>query len=265
MLPQLIPYFPENINTFVDLFSGGANVGINVKAERICCNDINQVVIDWCNECLNRSSEDLLTELEQIIHKYDLSKTNEEGFKRIRTDYNLGNKTPMMFYAMLTHAFNYQIRFNQKGEYNMPFGRDRSSFNPSLKKKFIEFVDHLKTINITFTNFDYIDLKTHKLKENDFVYADPPYLITTAAYNEQDGWNEKREKELLYVLDYLNLHKVKFALSNVLESKGKTNDILIEWSKKYNVHRLNFNYANSSYHTKDRNKNSTVEVLITNY
>lgn len=35
LLPQIMPLFPENISTFVDLFSGGANVGINVEASTI--------------------------------------------------------------------------------------------------------------------------------------------------------------------------------------------------------------------------------------
>ena len=35
LLPQILPLFPDNINTFVDLFGGGFNVGINVKANKI--------------------------------------------------------------------------------------------------------------------------------------------------------------------------------------------------------------------------------------
>ena len=39
LLPQIIPLFPREINTFVDLFVGGANVAINVNAKNIVCND----------------------------------------------------------------------------------------------------------------------------------------------------------------------------------------------------------------------------------
>lgn len=49
--------------------------------------------------------------------------------------------------------------------------------------------------------------------------------------NEKDGWNQECEDDLLNLLDELNTKKIKFALSNVLYSKGKTNDLLIEWSK----------------------------------
>ena len=46
LLPQLTEYFPKNINTFVDLFSGGFNVGINVDSKKTICNDINSFIID---------------------------------------------------------------------------------------------------------------------------------------------------------------------------------------------------------------------------
>ena len=265
LLPQILPYFPDNINTFVDLFGGGFNVGINIEAKQIICNDLETVVIDLFKELKSLSSEEALKILKDTIEKYGLSKTNEEGFKKIREDYNKGNRSWNMFYAMLTHAFNYQIRFNKQGEYNMPFGRNRSSFNPNLEKKFIKFIDKLGEINVIFFNSDFNKIKIDMLGKDDFVYCDPPYLVTCASYNEQDGWNETKERELLELLDNLNARGIKFALSNVLENKGKTNEILKVWAEKYNVHYLNYSYGNCNYHAKDKSENSTVEVLITNY
>ena len=265
LLPQILPYFPNDINTFIDLFAGGCNVGINIKANNIICNDSNKVVIDLMHNWNRLNSEQALKILEQTINKYNLSKTNEEGFKNIRQDYNDGNKSWNIFYAMLTNAFNYQIRFSKQGNYNMPFGRNRSSFNPTLKKNFIKYIDKLNNINISFTNEDFRDLKIDNLNNNDFVYCDPPYLISCASYNEQDGWNKDCEKDLLILLDSLNNKGIKFALSNVLENKGKSNDILKDWCKKYNTIHLNNTYGNCNYHAKDKSSNTTDEVLIINY
>ena len=265
LLPQILPYFPNDINTFIDLFAGGCNVGINIKAKNIICNDSNKVVIDLMNNWNRLNSEQALKILEQTINKYNLSKTNEEGFKNIRQDYNDGNKSWNIFYAMLTNAFNYQIRFSKQGNYNMPFGRNRSSFNPTLKKNFIKYIDKLNNINISFTNEDFRDVKMDNLNNNDFVYCDPPYLISCASYNEQDGWNKDCEKDLLNLLDSLNNKGIKFALSNVLENKGKSNDILKDWCKKYNTIHLNNTYGNCNYHAKDKSNNGTDEVLIINY
>ena len=204
LLPQILPYFPKDINTFIDLFTGGCNVGINVNAKKIICNDLEPAVIDLFTNWKALSSEEALLKLKETISKYSLSKENEEGFKSIRQDYNDGNKSWDMFYAMLTHAFNYQIRFSKAGNYNMPFGRNRSSFNPNLEKNFIKFIDRLNELDINFLNCDFRKLNTSQLGGDDFVYCDPPYLVTCASYNESDGWNETLENDLLKLLDDLN-------------------------------------------------------------
>lgn len=265
LLPQILPLFPDNINTFYDMFCGGCNVGVNIKANKIVCNDKEQVVINLMNNWKQINSNQALKLLEETIDKYKLSKTNEEGFKNIRNDYNNGEQSWYMFYAMLTNAFNYQIRFNKNGEYNMPFGRNRSYFNPTLKSRFVKFIDRLNNINIEFLNKDFRYLEPKELNDKDFVYFDPPYLVTCAAYNEKDGWNQQNDIDLMNLCDRLNDNNVKFAISNVFENKGKSNDMLKEWSNKYNVYHLNNTYANCNYHTKDKSKNNTDEVLITNY
>lgn len=265
LLNQIIPLLPSEINTFVDLFAGGGNVGINVEANEIICNDIEKEVINLFNSWSNLTSEEALKTLQKTIEKYELSKTNEEGFKAIRKDWNEGDKSWNMFYAMLTHAFNYQIRFNKNGDYNMPFGRNRSSFNPTLQKNFIAFIDEIHKKEISFTSDSFEQFDFDSLTEDDLVYCDPPYLITCASYNEQDGWNETKEKQLLELLDSLNERGIRFALSNVLENKGKSNDILKEWSKKYTVYHLNNTYGNCNYQAKDKSTNTTDEVLIVNY
>ena len=265
LLPQILSLFPDNINTFYDMFCGGCNVGVNIKANKIVCNDKEQVVINLMNDWKQINSNQALRLLEETIDKYKLSKTNEEGFKNIRNDYNRGEQSWHMFYAMLTNAFNYQIRFNKNGEYNMPFGRNRSYFNPTLKSRFVKFIDRLNNINIEFLNKDFRYLEPKELNDKDFVYFDPPYLVTCATYNEKDGWNQQNDIDLMDLCDKLNENNIKFAMSNVLENKGKINELLKEWSNKYNVYHLDKTYGNCNYHTKDKSKNSTDEVLITNY
>ena len=115
---------------------------------------------------------------------------------------------------------------------------------------------------------DFREFNITQLNTSDFVYVDPPYLITCATYNENGGWSETDEKDLLAFLDNLDKRNIRFALSNVLRSKGKENRILIEWlnknTDKYQVKNLNYSYSNSNYHTKDKTSNSE-EVLIINY
>jgi len=58
---------------------------------------------------------------------------------------------------------------------------------------------------------------------------------------------------------------VQIIKTNVLESKGNSNDILKEWSQKYNIHNLNVKYGNANYQRKEKDDSTTKEVLITNY
>lgn len=171
-----------------------------------------------------------------------------------------------MFYVIIVYAFNNQIRFNSNGEFNLPVGK--RDFNKKMEQKLIDFIDKIQEQNCIFTCRDFREFDTSKLTSKDFVYVDPPYLITCATYNEQGGWNESTEKDLLAFLDELNNKHIRFALSNVLRSKGKENKILIEWLEKkadnYTVIPLNYSYSNSNYQTKDKTSASE-EVLIINY
>jgi DNA adenine methylase len=199
-----------------------------------------------------------------------LSKTNEDGYKELRKLYNK-ERNPLDLFVLVAFSFNHQIRFNNSHEFNNPFGRERSSFNPKMKSNLYTFLKVLQNKSSEFVcfNFDKFDFSVYT--NEDFVYCDPPYLITTGTYNDGKrgftGWNDNEEIKLLNILSQLNDKNIKFGLSNVLTHKGKQNDILVEWVECNNfyVTHLNKNYSNSNYHTSDRNSQNTDEVLITNY
>lgn len=264
LLPQLLELFPKQVNTFVDLFAGGGNVSVNVKAEKVVFNDLMWQVPEMLQEFKKIGVEESLRKIDGYISSYDLSKENKEGYLALRELYNKGKSDPLMLYTLICYSFNNQIRFNNKGAYNMPFGKDRSSFNPTLREKFIIFVQRLQSMEIQFSSKDFRELDLDTLGEKDFVYCDPPYLITVASYNENGGWGEQAERDLLAKLDTLDKAGVKFGLSNVFESKGKENIILKEWAKGYIVHYLDHTYSNCSYHKKDK-QSKDIEVFITNY
>ena len=265
LLPQLLELFPKQVNTFVDLFAGGGgNVSVNVKAEKVVFNDLMWQVPEMLQEFKKIGVEESLRKIDGYISSYDLSKENKEGYLALRELYNKGKSDPLMLCTLICYSFNNRIRFNNKGAYNMPFGKDRSSFNPTLREKFITFVQRLQSMEIQFSSKDFRELDLDTLGENDFVYCDPPYLITVASYNENGGWGEQAERDLLAKLDTLDKAGVKFGLSNVFESKGKENIILKEWAKGYKVHYLDHTYSNCSYHKKDK-QSKDIEVFITNY
>lgn len=288
LLPQILPLFPKNIDIFVDLFCGGANVGVNVKSNRTILNDTDDNLTYLFNTFKNLGS-DCLPLLDEIIEKYGLSQSakhgyeyygcdsgtglapyNKDKFLKLREDFNNspdpGYHHYAMLYVLIIYSFNNQIRFNRQGQFNLPVGK--RDFNVKMKDKLNKFITRLASKRYEFSNYDFRDFDMSQLNSDDFVYADPPYLITCATYNEQGGWNEQDERDLLKFLDKLHLNNIKFALSNVLQNKGKENSILIDWvkknSNKYRVINLNFDYNNSNYQVKDKNS-VTEEVLIINY
>ncbi|MCM1307799.1 MAG: DNA adenine methylase [Butyrivibrio sp.] len=289
LLPQILPHFPKEIDVFVDLFCGGCNVGINVEANTVIYNDLNEHLLCLYNTFKNLDKEVTFEWIYQIIDKYELSLVskngygyygcesskglgdyNRERFLKLRDDFNAIQNEDYHYYVMLyviiVYAFNNQIRFNSKGEFNLPVGK--RDFNKKMADKLSAFIDRIQTQNCIFTCKDFREFDISQLSSNDFVYVDPPYLITCATYNEQGGWNEDSELDLLVFLDKLSEKNIRFAFSNVLRSKGKENHVLIEWldkySDKYCTIPLNFSYSNSNYHTKDKVSISE-EVLVVNY
>ena len=269
LLPQLLELFPKDINTFVDLFGGGGNVAVNVKAKHIIYNDIMWQVPDMLAEFKSLGAIECLRRIDEYIDRYNLTQDNKEGFLRLRKLYNSTNvPDPVMLYTLICYSFNCQLRFNNKLEFNSSFGKDRSSFNPALREKFIAFVNRLQEIDIRFLAKDFKQVDVKGLGKGDFIYCDPPYSVTCATYNDGkrgfNGWTADDDNKLFEMLDTVDRAGVKFALSNMLESKGKENTILKEWAKKYGVNYLDHTYSNCSYHKKDK-ESKDVEVLITNY
>ncbi|MCI8364621.1 MAG: DNA adenine methylase [Eubacterium sp.] len=288
LLPQILPLFPEQIGTFVDLFCGGCNVGINVAARAHIYNDSCTPLINLYSVMQRLDSREFINRLENVIQNYGLSDVKTNGYKFYGCNSSDGlsayNREPYMnlrqdvnhaevqdddyyikLYTLIIYAFNNQIRFNRKGDFNLPPGK--RDFNQNMYDKLSVFLNLLHTQKAVFTNLNFKDMDLDRLKSGDFVYVDPPYLITCAAYNEKRGWTEQDEYDLLNLLDTLSRRNIRFGLSNVIESKGRRNDILEKWVKERPDYRqidLDYTYHNANYQRKNR-KSVTREVLIVNY
>lgn len=267
IMSQIQKWFPKNINTMVDLFCGGCDVSINTKANRVIANDINCYVIQIFQEFKRYGKVGTLAYIDETISKWKLTKHNKEAYLNFRSYYN-HTRNPLDLYVLMCFSFNYQFRFNEAHEYNNPFGANRSSFNDAMRKNMIKMFDHLHHIEFQAQEFQSFDLT--RLQKGDFLYADPPYILTCGSYNDGKrgfrGWSEVDELKLLQMLDQLNERGIQFALSNVSEHKGIKHNILLNWKKvnQYHLHTIDFNYNNCNYQTKNK-ANVTKEILITNY
>lgn len=287
LLPQILPLFPKDIDKAVDLFCGGCNVGINLNCNKVLFNDYNSYLMGLLDTFRKMSKEEIFEWIYATIKKYGLSLVSENGYSyyncnssegvgnynkrgyaKLRDDFNKreirDDEYYLMLYLLIVYSFNNQIRFNKKGEFNLPVGK--RDFNSKMQSKLGAFIDRVKNGDYIFKSEDFRNISIDDYSPKSFFYADPPYLITCATYNEQSGWTANDEIDLLNYLERLDKKGIRFALSNVLESKGKKNEILIEWIKKHGqlkVIPLNYDYANSNYHTKK--DGVTKEVLVINY
>ncbi|MDR3256766.1 MAG: Dam family site-specific DNA-(adenine-N6)-methyltransferase [Endomicrobium sp.] len=283
LLPQITKLFPKEIDTFYDVFSGGANVGINANANKVICIEKNLYVVRLLKLIQETNFEDMHQRIIDIIDKFGLSRSyikgygfykvnssdglgqfNKEAFLRVRDEFNKDKTKIDLLLTLILYSFNNQIRFNSNGDFNLPVGK--RDYNGNSRKNIAAFNQLSNEKKIIFKSCDFREILGLDIAQNDFVYLDPPYLLGLASYNELNGWNEKDEIELYLVLSKLNKKNVRFALSNVLEHKGATNKIMQKWadSENFKVNRLNYNYKNSNYHSTAKS-NNTVEVLITNY
>jgi len=283
LFPEISKYFPQTIDRFIEPFTGGGSVFMNVTANEYLLNDIDTNVINIHKYLISyaENQTSLFNQINEKIEKYKLShsyikdivpqalkkewkktyyaKFNKEGFNKLKKDYNQSkNKNVLDLYLLLIYGFNRMLRFNSKGEFNLPVGN--VDFNRNVYDALTNYFAIVRNRKLNFSNLDFVDFfKQIKFIENDFVYIDPPYLITFSEYNKL--WNNETEKKLLDLIDYLDELKVNFAISNVTRYKGKVNELFLKWSEKYNVQNIKSNYI--SYH--DNTIKEFNEVLVTNY
>jgi len=263
LLNQLLPLLPET-NNFVDLFGGSFTLGINKDSDNLYYNEYDPKLFKLIKYLCEVDEEKFLLEVEDVIEKFSLNKYDKDSFNKFRSYYNEGRQSELYLFVLLCFSYNHQIRFNSSGKFNTPHGTGTTHFSSKMKENFISFNRGAKEKNIIFSNKDFANVDIGDFPEDSIFYCDPPYLISLATYNENGVWNPTREKQLLQFLDDVSSDCKRFALSNVVEHKGKQNKILLDWidQRGYHCHSIEKKYKSQKTH---KNKNTTREVLVTNY
>ena len=283
LVPQLKALFPKYIDNYYEPFCGGGSSFINTSANKFFLNDIDQNIIrihKFLGKYADNSSE-FFDQIFEIIERYGLScsykgifvpeeiklkykKTyyahfNKENYLKMRKDFNKDKDNDFLLYLLLVYGFNHMIRFNLSGNFNLPVGN--VDFNENVFNSLRWYFSFRRFNNCNFYSEDYQDfLNSKQFGKNDFIYFDPPYLISNSEYNKL--WDKKKEVELYSYLDRLNEMGVKWGITNLLHHKGETNDILLSWMKKYYSFDIKSNYISFNDNTVKKNSK---EVYVTNY
>jgi DNA adenine methylase len=285
LMPQLKELFPKNINNYYDVFCGGGSASINTNAEKIIMNDVDEKIIELHKFLQTQSSdiEHFIEHMYELIRQYGLSlsesgknedieklkkefnktyfaKYNKQSYLKLRTDYNEEQKNTELLYLLLIYGFNHMIRFNAQGKFNLPVGNVDWNKNVSTALRNYAYWYNSNDVEMStgldFENF----VNSLELTTGDFLYFDPPYLITFSDYNKL--WGESEERRLYDLLDELDSRGIKWGLSNMYSHKGKTNEILFEWGKRYDEYEIQSNYISRFDNTI---KKDSKEIYITNF
>ena len=270
IIQDLIANFPKNnVVNFVEPFAGSGIVSISYNcAKKYWLNDKDKNLSKILEYLLNTNPEIIIEEIEKIIKQYKLPISNIANYSKqynaLKKEYNKCKRIDMLF-VLILYGFNQQIRYNSKGEFNIPAGK--FYWNEYHKKKILDFILKRKNKDVRTECLDFEEflnsIEKYLNKDNTFIYFDPPYLLSNATYNNL--WKEEDEKRLINYLQKLTDKGFKWCLSNVLSSKGKTNKLLNEFiNKNKKVKKIdidNVSYSNSNYQRKERSKKD-LEVLI---
>ena len=206
---------------------------------------------------MENDSKQIIKSIEKVINEFKLYKRAEKEYYALRDYYNNNISSYLHLYTLHMYGFQNMIRFNNSQQFNTPIGV--AGYSDDIKNRILNFKP--KTKKYELINKCYTKLKWEEFPLDTIFYFDPPYFITSAAYNDgkrgMNGWNGESEVELLSIISKLNQLGYKFILSNLLYHKGKTNHILIDW-----IHEHNFKVVQAGTSGWRYTKN---EVLIKNY
>ncbi len=283
LMPQLRTLMPCDIDQYIEPFAGGGSSFLNSKGNTYILNDVDPYVIELHKEIRRYAErpEELFGQLFEIIDYYGLScscrghlvpdelkkqyvktyysRYNKEAYMRMRKDFNADKNNLLRLYLLLIYGFNHMIRFNGKGEFNLPVGN--VDFNGKVYAALVIYLEFMRKHEPQFYNMDYIDfLEGLHFDRKSYVFLDPPYLISMSEYNKL--WNEEKEIQLCGYLDELARKGVRFGITNLIAHKGKINETFWEWSQKYCTYHVKSNYISFNDNTIKENSRG---VSVTNY
>lgn len=251
---QLIEH--ETFDCWIEPFMGSGVVAFNIKPQKAILSDSNPYIIDFYNSLKNNSIDELIVRdfLEQEGDQ--LKKQDDVYYYIVRERFNREHD-PLDFLFLNRSCFNGMIRFNRKGEFNVPYCHKPDRFSKAYITKICNQVKYIKNLikenDFTFLCQDFFE--TIKLaNKNSIVYCDPPYIGRNVDY--YDSWDEINE---LSLHNLLKDSATKFILSTWKQTKYRKNEYISTLWSAYNIKTAEHFYFVGA---KESNRNSVTEALI---
>ena len=223
VLPHLIPHIGDP-KRYIEPFGGSLSVALNISADEYILNDINKdlyclytnVDKEFVGECRELFTDDNNT---------------RERYLELRKEFNSEQdcrKRAKLFLYLNKHAFNGLSRYNSKGEYNVPYGKENKDSKTGrivkTKAHFPEqelnyFRDVFSNRKVEFFNTSFSDEALYKnVSSGDVVYFDPPYIpVSDTAYftdYAKEGFTYDQQIQLAELAESLCNRGAKVIVSN---------------------------------------------------
>jgi len=269
-IPHLEKHIPEFDGRYIEPFFGGGAMFFYLEPKRAIINDINSKLMAFYKG-VKSDFDTLQKELAEIEKIYRINRrkfeelkaqtptervndNNEALYYQIRDMFNdLTDKKysdALLYFFINKTAYSGMIRYNSKGEFNVPYGR-YANLNTSLVTK-----EHSRLLaNTEIYNCDYKNI-FEMAEEDDFMFLDPPYDCIFSDYGNaehKDGFNEKNHTELANAYKQLKCKALMVIGRTPLTEKLYGDMIVDEYGKSYAVN------------IRNRFKSEASHILISNY
>jgi DNA adenine methylase len=178
-------YIPNNYDNYLEPFVGGGSVYFYLNSNKAVINDIHPELIDFYRSIKNGYMRD--------IHEFMNCNNNDETtYYQIRDKMLIENEldSAKRFYYQRKTCFRGMLRYNTKGQFNIPFGKYKTiNYNDLLN---VEYENLLKRTEIYNENFEYIFDNYNN--ENNFMFLDPPYDSEFTDYGYCKFGKEEHQK-----------------------------------------------------------------------
>ena len=269
-IPHLIKHIPQYSGRYIEPFFGGGALFFYLEPKKAIINDINSKLIAFYLG-VKDNFETLKNELTEIEKLYVVNRRKFEELKSKTPDERVDDENEPIYYQIrdmfndLTEkkysdallyffinktAYSGMIRYNAKGEFNVPYGR-YANLNTSLVTK----AHNILLTNTKIYNDDYSDI-FRMANEDDFMFLDPPYDCVFSDYGNvehKDGFNEKNHIELANQYKQLKCKSLMVISRTPLTERLYGDMVVDEYGKSYAVN------------IRNRFKSEASHILISNY
>ena len=164
-LKYILPHIPVSYSTYLEPFIGGGAVYFHLNPKRAVINDVHKELVDFYKSIKNGKAMDIYNFMKEHPNE-------EETYYKVRQYDNsdvLDNAK--RFYYLRKTCYRGMLRYNKKGEFNIPFGRYKTyNFEEVKNKEYEELLKRTEIFNSSFENI------FNKYNDSDnFMFLDPPY------------------------------------------------------------------------------------------